>query len=270
MTTVVESEQQEIVGLLIGLVQRLGAERVIRDLGVTPGELAEMMMGDLVFPIDTVDRIRRVQSVIRNGVHDLGLDEGPSQRLEATAPVDSSVIQEDLLPDEYQPRQPAGPQARDALDQLKADLYRVRMMALRQRVGLALREDEKLANHLFVLQIELTLILEFGESVPEPGMGWNPVTLDEEADKRFRRRDRLQAELAKYTTGVRGMFRRISGRRPLTLDELMQSLMRDAHLIHQAGEIEAESTEQALARLLGPSGFDADGVRELLRQNARV
>ena len=175
---------------------------------------------------------------------------------------------QDLLPGAYQPREPAGPNARNALDELKADLYRVRMMALRQRVGLALREDEKLANHLFVLQIELTLIVEFHESVPEPGMGWNAVTLDEEADKRFRRRDRLQAELAKYTTGVRGMFRRISGRKPLTLDELMQSLMRDAHLIHQAGVGETESTEEALARLLGPSGFDAEGVRELLRQNS--
>ena len=270
MTTGAETEQQEIASLLVGLSHRLGTDRVLKDLGVTPGQLRDMMLGDSPFPVELVDRIRRVQAVIQNSLADVGISssEPAAERLQATAPVDTEAVDDRLLPGAYQPRDPAGPNARNALDELKADLYRVRMMALRQRVGLALREDEKLANHLFVLQIELTLIVEFHESVPEPGMGWNAVMLDEEADKRFRRRDRLQAELARYTTGVRGMFRRISGRKPLTLDELMQSLMRDAHVIHQAGAVEKESTEDALARLLGPTGFDAEGVRELLRQNS--
>ena len=256
--------------MLTGLLRRLGPEAVVRDLGVTPAELSQMVRGLVDVPLEVLERVDRVYDVLASGARTVGVDPDQSVRLESTEPVPPVDVPAELRPPPYEPRGSAlngSDVALGALDHLKADLFRVRMMAVRQQVGIGLREDEKLASKLFVLQIELTLIVEFSESVPVPGLGWTALELEEEAEKRFRRRDRLQAALAKYNTGFRGMVRRLAGRRPQTVDEIMQSMIHDSELIHKAGALERESSEAALARLLGPSGLDVEGVRELLRQH---
>ena len=274
MASSVDIDEAEIIQMLYGLLDRLGVDRVVRDLQVSPDDLADMLSGSAPVPPESLDRVRRVHEILGGGVETAGGLIPENERLGATAPIEEDHVSPELAPPVYEPRVPRSEDglsgARQALEDLKADLFRVRMMAVRQQVGVGLRDDEKLASKLFVIQIELTLIVEFRETVPVPGLGWTALQFDEEAERRFRRRDRLQAALSKYNAGFRGLVRRLTGRRPQSVDEMMQAMLQEAEDIHRVGDLENEQTDAVLTRLLGPSGLDADGVRELVRQHAVV
>ena len=277
MADVSDLDEGQVLELLAGLVRRVGAAGVVNDLGISGESLANMLSGEETVPPEAIQRVMRTYSILQDGLDTVGgVDEG-QPRLEKVIPPDQSAVPSDLRPPDYEPRrtaatsissgsQPAGAPM-DALDLLKSDLFRVRMMAVRQQVGVGLSEDDILASKLFVLQIELTLIVEFGESVPVPGLGWTPVELEREAESRFRRRDRLQAAIAKRSRGFGGMLRRMSGQKPPTVDQIMHKMLDEAKLIHDASAAAAESTDEALNRLLAPAGLDAADVREILRQH---
>ena len=270
MTTIGGAEQKELSNRLLELIRRIGLKEVLGVLEVSADELRDMLMGQVEFPDHAIVNINRLDGVLDAGRQTVGI--GAELREDALSDTEAPEVSDDeisMVPDAVVRSEPA-PTAGGVVSQLMGDLYRTRMMALRQQVDLTLREDERISRQLLVCQIELTLILHFEETVPEPGMGWSAVKRNEEAETRLRRQRHLDAELKRYNKGFGGLVRRVIGRRPQTSRELMNEMMAEAAQVHGIGAGETENSRDLLERVLQPTGLDPALVRDAMRRDERV
>ena len=268
MTITAETEQGVVATKVMDLIRRVGLQEVTDVLEVSRAELHQMLMGVTDFPPDAVANVNRLVTVLEAGRETVGI--GTELRDDALVQTDAPEVtpeQLELVPDTVLRREPAPAGSRGVVNQLMDDLYRTRVMALRHQMDLTLRREERISRQLLVVQIELTLILYFEESVPEPGLGWSAVKRSEESEKRLRRQRRLAAELDSYNRGFKGLMRKIVGRRPQTPRELMAEMKEEADLLHGVGEGELENSRQLLERVLQPTGLDPDMVRDMLEQH---
>lgn len=271
VTTTVDTAHGELAPVVLELIKRVGLKEVTDVLEVSTAELHGMLMGQTEFPQDAVVNINRLLGVLDAGRQTVGIGDG--LRSDALTDTDAPQPTEGemaLVPDPVVRRKPVQSGSKGVVDQLMDDLYRTRLMALRGQVDLTLREDERISRQLLVVQIELTLILHFEESVPEPGLGWSALKRTEESEKRLRRQRHLSAQLKQYNKGLVGLVRRVIGRRSQTPRELMTEMMQEADRLHTVGEKEMETSRDLLERVLQPTGLDPDLVREVMQQREEV
>lgn len=283
---------ESLDALVDGLVARLGVGPLLDHFGFdSEDELQRMLDGRIPIPMD---RLQRLQGVLSDGaaISNVAPQRPFSARVVVRAAPSFSDEELDLLatpPPTVVPPVPEEPasapaasngsapsgvksarssQPQSVIESLKSDLYRARMAALRQQVDLSLREDERLRSQLLVVQIELTLIMQFRESVPEPGMGWTSIQLDDEREKRSRRQRRLQAELDRYNRGLRGFVRRFSSRKPETVSSLLERMIREADTLHAVAEAEESTPRELLDLFLHPAGLDSEVLSEIVTEHA--
>ena len=268
MANIPETEQGEVASKVMDLIRLVGLKEVTDVLEVSRKEIHAMLMCEIDFPADAVANVDRLMTVLDAGRQTVGI--GDELREDALTETDAPEVtpeQLELVPDAVLRREPAPVGSRGVVNQLMDDLYRTRMMALRHQMDLTLRREERISRQLLVVQIELTLILYFEESVPEPGLGWSAVKLSEESEKRLRRQRRLAAELDSYQRGFKGLMRKLVGRRPQTPRELMAEMKEEADLLHGVGDGESENSRQLLERVLQPTGLNPDMVRDIVEQH---
>lgn len=271
MTTTADTAHGELAATVLELIRRVGLKEVTDILEVSTTELHGMLMGQTQFPEDAVVNINRLVGVLDAGRQTVGIGDGlRTDALTDTVEMEPTEEEIAMVPDAVVRRESAASGGKGVVNQLMDDLYRTRLMALRHQVDLTLREDERISRQLLVVQIELTLILYFEESVPEPGLGWTALKRNEESEKRLRRQRHLSAELERYNKGFVGLVRRVIGRRSQTPRELMAEMMEEADRLHSVGEKEAETSRDLLERVLQPTGLDPDMVREVMQQREEV
>lgn len=250
----------------LNMLERLGPEQLTNALDISSEELSRMLLGDLEFPEEVKQGLLRMDGVLSSGRQAVRLSRDvPDEIDDASVP---SPTKEDLdvLPEPVVGTSGGYGGAEVVMDRLKADLYAARLMATRNLMDLRLRDDEILTNQLVVLEIELTIILHFGDSVPTPGMNWTDVQCHEEAEKRLRRLRWVNSALNKYDRGIRGMFRRFVGGKRRSPREMLNDMMVEADTLHRLGSGEVvESREEVLRKVLEPAGLDADRVVSLLQ-----
>ena len=250
----------------LNLLERLGPEQVTSALDVTPEELRLMILGEMEFPEVVQQGLVRMDSILSSGRKAVRLNRRvPDEIADASVP-DPTDEQLDVLPDPVGASGGFGGTGA-VMDRLKADLYAARLIATRNLMDLRLRDDEILTNQLVALEIELTIILHFGDSVPSPGMNWTDVQCHEEAEKRLRRLRWVNTALTKYDRGIRGLFRRVVRGKRRSPREMLNDMMMEADALHRLGASElSESREDVLRKVLEPAGLDAEMVRNVLSE----
>ena len=114
----------------------------------------------------------------------------------------------------------------DARREAMWDMHRLSMMTLPQ---LGKRYDTYLQVIGAITKIELALVSYFGDTLPEPGMDWDPDKRMRETHRRLARLLWLEREQAKEYGGVRGVWNWLmSGRRRMSGRELFQLVMDEA------------------------------------------
>ena len=251
----------------LSLLERLGPEQVTSALDVSAEHLSLMLLGNMEFPDEVKQGLARMDNVLSSGNQAVRLRRDIPDEIEEASVPDPTDDQLEVLPDPIVPSGGFGGVG-GVMERLKADLYAARLMATRNLMDLRLKDDEILTNQLIVLEIELTIILHFGDSVPSPGLSWTDLQCNEEAEKRLRRLRWVNTALAKYDRGIRGIFRRFVGKKRRSPREMLNDMMVEADDLHRFGSAEVmESREDLLRRVLEPAGLDAGRVQSLSEQS---
>ena len=172
--------------LALNIVEQLGPEQVTGSLDITRDELRQMLLGEMEFTEEVKAGLIRLDGIIDSGKRAVRLNRKSTAGVieEASVP-EVTQEQKELMPEIPGSSEGFGGSDR-VMDHLKADLYAARVMATRNLMDLRLKDDEILTNQLLVLEIELTIVLHFDDSVPTPGLNWTPVQASEETEKRLR------------------------------------------------------------------------------------
>ena len=244
-------------------LEKLGEKQTLENLGVALEELQEMLLGNVAFPDEVVDRLARLESIWDTGKTTASVTAGVQEKIPEASRSEAAAAEAPLLP-ERDGTGNAGARSR-MFDQLKADLYGARLIATRNLKDLRLRDDEILTNQIVIYEIELTIIMDFQDTVPVPGLGWTKLQMHEEAQRRTRELRATHSALQRYDRGMKGIMRRWAHGKRQTPREMLNEMLSEADALHRAGESErAESPEALLHRVLEPAGLDADVVRKLL------
>ena len=250
----------------LNLLERLGVEQLTGALDVSSEQLGLMLLGEVEFPDEVMRGMVRMDNILSSGKKAVRLNRPVPEEIEDASVPNPTEEELEMLPDPIAVGSGFGGSSA-VMDRLKADLYAARLIATRNLMDLRLRDDEILANQLITLEIELTIILHFGDSVPSPGMSWTDVQCHEEAEKRLRRLRWVHTALAKHDRGIRGLFRRVIHGRRRSPREMLNDMMVEADVIHRMGTNElSESREDVLRKALAQAGLDADLVRGVLEE----
>lgn len=120
------------------------------------------------------------------------------------------------------------------------NLWAAREVALMSQASLVADEKDLLYAMGVVNQIELALIMVFGESVPDRNRPWDSFRRQKEIYIRMVRRNRIQRDLKRETSGLKGFLNSVRGKKPLTAKELyarMQDYVDDMMSIGDEVEI---------------------------------
>lgn len=260
----VEKRRGPVDLIRIGLeaLESLGEAQTVEALGVGVEELRQMLLEEVAIPDEVAESLLRLESILSQGRATAAVSEEPGDGITEASRSEATAIEAQLLP---AVEESGGELGALMYDRLKADLYAARLIATRNLKDLRLRDDEILANQIVIYEIELTIIDDFGDSVPVPGMGWTKLQMHEESKKRIRELRATHAALRKYDRGMKGILRRwVNGRRQ-TPREMLNEMLTEADVLHRAGRSErSESPQELLQRVLEPAGLDADAVRAML------
>ena len=104
------------------------------------------------------------------------------------------------------------------------NLWGARDMAVMTQFSVGIDEREALFAMGLVNQIELALIMMFGQSVPDRTRRWDELRTQKEIYIRLVRRNRIERELKRERSGLRGIMNTVRGRRPLSPREVYARL----------------------------------------------
>ena len=110
----------------------------------------------------------------------------------------------------------------------RGTLWRARALGVLSQMRLGMSFSQHMGVLSAVAQIELALILEFGDSVPEEGQDWSITRRYREIDRRLSRLRWIEAEQAREMRGLRGVWRRVTGERQVSGRELYYRMLEAA------------------------------------------
>lgn len=252
----------DLISIGLEALECLGEKQTLEALGVGVDDLCAMLLEEIAISPEVERSLLRLESILAQGRTTSAVVETPEQSMANVSRSEATAQEAELLPLTKDARDQQGSVM---YDRLKADLYAARLIATRNLKDLRLRDDEILANQIVIYEIELTIIDDFGDSVPAPGMGWTKIQMHEESKKRIRELRATHAALQKYDRGMKGTLRRwVNGRRQ-TPREMLNDMLTEADVMRRAGDSERmESPQDLLRRVLEPAGLDADAVQKLL------
>ena len=131
-------------------------------------------------------------------------------------------------------------------------LWAARDLALMTQFSLRVDETELLYAMGLVNQIELALIMMYGQSVPDRNRHWDDSRRHKEIYIRMVRRNRIQRDLKREMGGFKGLVRSLKGQRTVSAKDLY------ARLFLYVDDM------MALAEQGKPSNSMAEGVREFM------
>lgn len=226
---------------LVSLVRQLGSVQVAESLGIDEDSLRFLVSGELVMDEDIASNLERLCEVMGDNLElgdpdDLsavstlgGVVAGPAEPDGAFSgdgwdPASDDVVGEPVGPVVLPPR---GVQTfAEYHEERRKSLWKGRDLAVMTQFHLGLSYAEKLDMFHLVLEIELTLIMTYGDSMPEPGVSWDPERRDAEVQRRLARLRWVDRQRDEFYGGLKGFMMRImGGRRRLSGKELYQQMV---------------------------------------------
>ena len=104
------------------------------------------------------------------------------------------------------------------------NLWAARELALMTQFSLRMDETELLYAMGLVNQIELALIMMFGQSVPDRNRHWDEFRRQKEIYIRMVRRNRIQRDLRREMGGFKGLLRSLRGQKTVSAKDLYARL----------------------------------------------
>ena len=131
----------------------------------------------------------------------------------------------------------AGPEQQE---RSRASLMRVHHTARMEQYRLGLSDREKLDIQLVMVQIEMVLIIDFRESLPEPGQNWDADRRDKENKGRLTLFRLLEQKQKRNYSGLKGAWNRLMGRRKPTVEEVWRRLIERSEAMMLGMESESD------------------------------
>ena len=239
---------------LVALVRQLGASQVAESLGVDDDSLRYLVSGDLPMDENISSNLERLCEVMGES---LDLEDRGDLSPASFAPSSSSSSGKakptaapaadpdydedyDYLDGDTLPAPAGGGRSAPTVvmpprgvqtmaeyhEERRKTLWKGRNLAVMTQFHLGLSFAEKLDMFYLVLEIELTLIMAYGDSMPEPGMNWEPERRDAEVQRRLARLRWVDRQREEAYGGMKGFIMRVLGRRRrLSGKELYQQMV---------------------------------------------
>ena len=147
---------------------------------------------------------------------------------EEASPVEDNVLHA-VLGSEIEPGVPVPLDGYvEQRERLRYAMWRARGRAIATQFRLDLPVEDHLAAMAVVQQIELCLIMQFKDTVPEPGLEWDAYRFNREIYRRLTRLRWVQIKLADRRRGLRGLVKWMMGERKPSGKELFETMIVDA------------------------------------------
>ena len=128
--------------------------------------------------------------------------------------------------------EPVAPAALDGYrhqrERVRYAMWRARGRAIATQFRLDLPVEEHLAAMAVVQQIELCLMMNFRDTIPEPGLEWDEYRFYREVYYRLTRLRWVQLKLAERSRGLRGLVKWMLGDRKPSGKELFETMVTEA------------------------------------------
>ena len=237
-------EDNDDVGIrLQSVLGMLGSVVMSERLGVDEEMLYKLLGGEEDMSDEIAGRLAALMTGVESAVKRLPFDEKVRESLErnvtedyvqALEPVGIDVDGDgkaDFTVPNLGIVQGGKPTFGDETERRRQNLRSARVTALMTQFRDDMEYEELVAALGMVAQIELALIMAFRESLPEPGQEWDGERRAREIDKRLARLRWVKRENDRMFSGVKGMYNRIKGRRPVSGRELYERMVRETDLI---------------------------------------
>lgn len=244
--TMLMQEEGEIGQRLQMVVNCLGNTTLAQHLGVDEESLARLLSGEEEMSAEIGEKLAGLMMGVEaavtrlpfdgEGVGDLVLsgDTPVGGVVEALEPVGLDLDgdgEADMTVPNLGIVQGGKPSFGDETERRRQNLRSARITALMTQFRDDMEHAELVAALGMVAQIELALIMAFRESLPEPGQDWDGERRAREIDKRLARLRWVKRENDRMFSGVRGVFKRMGGQRPVSGRELYEKMVRETDLI---------------------------------------
>ena len=121
-----------------------------------------------------------------------------------------------------------------------------RTLAFATQFRLGLSPDDQYVAMSVVQQLEMCLIMYFGDSLPEPGAPWDMQRRYREVELRLGRLRWIERRVADSQRGFRGVWNWVLGRRRLSGKELFDEMVRLADAENGGDPIDARYVQLML------------------------
>ena len=242
MVSVIEGDDNVALRLQ-SVLSMLGSVVMSEHLGLDEETLYRLLGSEEEMSDEVAGKLAALMTGVEAAVTRLPFDEKASDSLERTAPEEHvealAPIQIDVdgdgEPDFTVPNlgivQGGKPTFGDETQRRRQNLRAARVTALMTQFRDDMEHEELVSALGMVAQIELALIMAFGESLPEPGQEWDGERRAREIDKRLARLRWVKRENDRMFKGVQGIYNRMKGRRPVSGRELYERMVRETDLI---------------------------------------
>ena len=131
----------------------------------------------------------------------------------------------------------AGPEQQE---RSRALLIRVHHTARMEQHRLGLSDREKLDIQLVMVQIEMALITDFREYLPEPGQNWDADRRAKANEDKLTLFRLLEQKQKRNYSGLKGAWNRLMGRRKPTVEEVWRRLIERSEAMMLGMESESD------------------------------
>ena len=232
--------------LLRALHSLVGEERLAANMGASVGLLQSLMSGELEVKPD----LRAWLEEYVNNLHGAGLLAGVERYREAAAsggapavvgtpgaialqaveegPPEEQERLQSLFPDgddRVLPPPPLSDQDRQR-ERMRYSLWNARFLAVVSQFRMNLSPADRYTVMSVVMQLEMCLIMYFGDTPPESGATWDAARRNREVEQRLHRMRWLEQKASETERGLRGMWNWVKGNRRLSGKELFDEMVR--------------------------------------------
>lgn len=229
-------DPQEAKQSLEEAVDTLGPELVSEWMGWSTSDL------DAFLSVEGVDldgeqeqRLRLTLGVVAKARHVVGVDLGDDELEEVSGISSASEEEAGLAELGLAGEDLRAPYARGTSEKVKNVLMVIYVETMRRQMDMSLSERAVLEQMGLMLQIELALIMYFGESVPETGQHWDTERRTREMLLRVKRLRWVQAKQAEEFKGLRGVMAWVFGSKPKTGKELFALMLKEVDEMRSMG-----------------------------------
>ena len=227
MTVAVVVSQEEMVSFVLELASSSGLGQVAETLGICEDDLELMLVGDLGWPQRAFEVVAEVNNVISLFAGEDSVVDPPAVSTDATLEDWRETAQAKAADQASVLAAAEGmTQSQSLVNRAKSELYRYLEVIARRQFDVNLDESQALTLLSYRLELELSIIMYYRDTVPLPGMNWDAVRRMHEADERAGRLTMVR-DNQRRSERFFSKVRRLMGRHDVG-EEMVRAVAREA------------------------------------------